>query len=224
MLTPLLPEVSFIVYAQLLDTQSTWNPSHTKIVTTHRLTVLDTLLGRPVRTIAVQTDGGYLADEALGLWVSHGVALQADRPLLLLLTAEEDHYRVAGGEKGVFVVENDQVYNHFLQLPVEQFVQQFNLLLAQAQHPQTQHSPAKTSLAVSDLWSTTAAGDGIDAQPLDHMALQDEQPRWALSATELHIKVNLNSTQISDVEKPRGAFYMAVAHALSTWSVVDGAD
>ncbi len=223
-----LPMTSHIAYGRVLSNESEWNAAGTAIVTRHRLAVTVPVLGDLASEIDLYTDGGYIDAEGVGLWVSHSLQLTPNESLLLLLANEQDqsqqnrslqnNYRIVGGEGGVFTLRGDQVVNELLhlQMPIEQFVQQVNL-------PQEQQAHAAATVSALHSAAEQDATQAAHAEPAEHHS-PHAVPQWPTNVTEIAVKVHLNTNQLDDSTKPSGAFYMAIAQALRTWSVVEQAD
>lgn len=224
-----LPETTHVAVVQFLDAESHWNTTGTTIVTAQRLAVLQPLLGTMPDVITVETTGGYLAAESIGLWVSHGIDIVSDVPQLLLLAADTGTYRIVGDDRGVFTLAGDQVTNSHLgiQMPTATFINLLNQEVSRQERGE--HLAALPRIAALSGGSTAhlAAEDGTPI-PFDHHVSgngdSDDSPRWVVSSVALDIKVNINSTQIDDQIRPRGDFYSSIVRALRTWSVVEEAD
>ncbi|MEZ4676119.1 MAG: hypothetical protein R2932_17990 [Caldilineaceae bacterium] len=101
-----------------MNAHSQWRADHSAIVTTYEFSVSATLAGPPVHQLLIETEGGYLADEALGLWVSHHATLEKGESALLFLDTGANHYEINGGEWGKFTVQQDTMLNRDLQATV----------------------------------------------------------------------------------------------------------
>lgn len=218
-----------IALVQPIHTQSHWDASHHKIVTSHRLAVLQPLMGQLAPEIDVEVDGGYMANEQIGLWVSHGATLPQDAPSLLMLAADAGQFRVVGGEVGVFQIDGNEIGNDALDLrvPLSTFVTLFNRMTTDIDQTMTL---TVADLQVASITPATISdsASALDPIPLDgpsgQSILDDERPRWIATSVELEVVVNLNSSQIDDVEKPPAAFYTSITRALRSWSSVESAD
>jgi hypothetical protein len=231
-LPDLLQQTSAIVYGHVVATQSRWDETQATIVTDYTVAIIETLLpgDTPLATdanrrgnghLVLEAQGGFLAQEGLGLWVSHGVTLAADEDLLLLLDYAGEQFQVSGGEWGKYTVQDGLVrHEHFdLALPVATFLQTL------------QHELRKSGRQLRDTHASQAAlaapSYPISQTAVLSYALQQpwgDPPRWLTSGVELAVKVNLNSAQIDEVAKPSADFYMAIRQALRTWSLVESAD
>ncbi len=248
-LPTLLQSTSSIIYGTVVAAQSRWDEDHQLIVTDYTVTVIEPLLctdqsatvsGTTVSSnclgtkaiistpgsrsqFMLETAGGFLEAEGLGLWVSHEPSLAVDSEVLLLLTEDSGGLQIRGGEWGVYTVAAGLVQNASggLELPSAQFLQILHHELGKMGRQLTNLAAAQSTIAAHAL-ARTPVPSAATARQSPHG--DDDPPRWLTSGVELDVKVNLNSVQIDEVGKKSGDFYMAIRDALRTWSLIEGAD
>lgn len=175
--TALVQSSELIVRARVVERQSIWNNSKSKIYTTHRLQVLESYKGNPREEITLITEGGDLPE--LSLEFSDRIDLFAgDEAVLLLnqvpvhwkgLPSYPDAYCVGMSLEGVFIVnpnnrEVSDVFDRFKNL--DELKRSFQNISGETPRiyipelrnkiPQTNGSTAATISSVSP--STITAG------------------------------------------------------------------
>ncbi len=214
-LADLTAKADLVVQAQVVDSRSRWNDSHTLIETAHRLVVHRHLLGPATTEVLLYTDGGFLPEEGLGMVSSHTPRFAVGEEVLLFLRKENNRFQIVDGEAGKFtLLQGDAVSAYYRDhLPL---IQVATILTAAARrnpqaialHPQ---QPVQ-------LLSTTNA-QVKNVQPLA-TATPTPLPKWSSTTPKIMIQVNLNSTQVGGQAGSADQFLTAIKNALRTWSVV----
>ncbi|MCB0112285.1 MAG: hypothetical protein KDE53_40455, partial [Caldilineaceae bacterium] len=252
-LSALLKDSTTVVIGQATGAHSHWNAQHSLIETEYRFQLIDLLIDQPRPThlaplssgseIAVITEGGFLPQEDLGLWVAHEPAFKQGEVVLLLLdpidratakavssggavqrdgnvTAFPPYFQLVGGELGKYTIHNGFVTNGFLsmRMPLTLFLQQIDSELATTQRSST--DLARTLRAITETTRPVPDDSIVFDGP---MGSDDDPPRWLNGSLELAVKVNINSAQINGKTKSAADFFMAIQHAMRTWSVIRSA-
>lgn len=214
-LADLTAKADLVVQAQVVDSRSRWNDSHTLIETAHRLVVHRHLLGPATTEVLLYTDGGFLPEEGLGMVSSHTPRFAVGEEVLLFLRKENNRFQIVDGEAGKFtLLQGDAVSAYYRDhLPL---IQVATILTAAARrnpqaialHPQ---QPVQ-------LLSTTNA-QVKNVQPLA-TATPTPLPKWSSTTPKIMIQVNLNSTQVGGQAGSADQFLIAIKNAVRTWSVV----
>jgi hypothetical protein len=214
-LADLTAKADLVVQAQVVDSRSRWNDSHTLIETAHRLVVHRHLLGPATTEVLLYTDGGFLPEEGLGMVSSHTPRFAVGEEVLLFLRKENNRFQIVDGEAGKFtLLQGDAVSAYYRDhLPL---IQVATILTAAARrnpqaialHPQ---QPVQ-------LLSTTNA-QVKNVQPLA-TATPTPLPKWSSTTPKIIIQVNLNSTQVGGQAGSAEQFLTAIKNAVRTWSVV----
>jgi len=241
-LPTLLQSTSSIAYANVIAAQSRWDEQHQIIVTDYTISIGEPLLcaERSVGMLAdcrdvaawrhargqqltIETEGGFLANEGLGLWASHTPALAVGAELLLLLREEEGAVKISGDDWGIYTLVANSIQNDAadMAMPIAQFLQMLQGALKE-NGAQIENLAAVASSLVEyrDVHqalrplAATVQGRDSDTEP----------PRWLTAGLELEVKVNLNSGQLDEISKKSGDFYMAIRGAMQTWSIVESSD
>lgn len=252
-LPALLQSTSAILYGAVVDAQSRWDEDHRLIVTDYTVMIVEPLLcaeqsvaanRNSVSTLfaancltvqttkstdgnqnqlTIETEGGFLETEGIGLWVSHAPLLAVGTEVLLLLAKDGNNAQIRGGEWGVYPVTAGMVENALWEsaMPATQFLQILQHELAK-QGRQLTNREAVTRAIADRALAHTPVPPAVTVRQEPHG--DDDPPRWLTSGLELDVKVNLNSVQIDEVGKKSGDFYMAIRDALRAWSLVESAN
>lgn len=218
LLPRLLADTTTIVQAQVIATESRWHETESIILTEHTLAVIKTLTGDTSELIQIETVGGYLPEEELGLWVSHEMNFPTGEDLILFLSNDDDGYHLVGGNAGKYQVNDGYLVNQQLDLRLP--THEASAILQQELTHAGRHfaSPQITEESTAPTFAAQ------EASLLSPSMVQGEPPKWLLTSVEIEIKANLNSDQINDSDKTEGAFYTAIRNALRTWSVIEQTD
>ncbi|HRW05544.1 MAG TPA: matrixin family metalloprotease [Caldilineaceae bacterium] len=243
-----------VAIGQATGAHSQWNAQHSLIETEYRFQLIDLLIDQPRPThlaplssgseIAVITEGGFLPQEDLGLWVAHEPTFQQGEVVLLLLNPIDratakvvssgdvvqsdgsvsvfpQYFQLVGGELGKYTISDGFVTNEPLDMhtPLTPFLQQIDSYLATAQRTST--TLVQTLRVITENTQPVPDDSIVFDGP---MGSDDEPPRWLNSSLELAVKVNINSAQINGETKSAADFFMAIQHAMRTWSVIRSAD
>ena len=214
LLAPLVDRADMIVRAQVRQSNSRWNRDHTLIETEHRLTVRYTLLGKTLRELLIQTDGGFLPAEGLGMASSHTPDFAPGEEVLVFLQQSAAGYKVIGGEAGKFsVIKQEAVNDYYSEHPtLEQLIPQiFTVAASQGR-----------SINLSSNWRS--AESSTAARTINTPNQLSVDPKWPGLAPKIKVKVNLNSSHIGDQGGSAELFLTAIKNALRTWSVVTEAE
>lgn len=135
LVSSLLAQSDAVVFARVHAAESSWDEAHAIIQTTYTFDLLQNLLEPSSEESAfglaadtrfqVVTDGGFLENEALGLWVSHGATFSSEEIVLLFLQANpvvkiaplRSHdqniphvtWQIVGGELGKYTVNPGRI-------------------------------------------------------------------------------------------------------------------
>lgn len=210
----LVGQADLITRAQVVQSQSQWNSSHTLIETEHILAVRYMLVGKEVPVLLVRTDGGFLPEEGVGLRTSHTASFAPGEEVLLFLQESANGYRVVGGEAGKFTVLNAEavsaLYRDHLALP--QMVTTIVAAVEKQGRAATLPVDWRTNESTSSpRWLKVANQPAVD-------------PKWPSATPKINVKVNLNSTHIGDQGGNAEQFLGAITNALRTWSVIPEAE
>ena len=208
-------QADLVIQAQVVQAKSRWNHTHTLIETAHTLAVQQNLAGKVATEVVVYTEGGFLADEGLGMASSHTPRFAVGEAVLVFLHEVNGAYQVVGGEAGKFTVLNaDAVSAYYREhLPVAQvaaILATRNSTNRRLMLPLIQQSGSAISA------QRVQAGN---AQPLATVT-PTPLPKWSGATPTISLQVNLKSTQIGSQSGSAEQFLAAIKNALRTWSVV----
>jgi hypothetical protein len=214
-LADLTAKADLVVQAQVVDSRSRWNDSHTLIETAHRLVVHRHLLGPATTEVLLYTDGGFLPEEGLGMVSSHTPRFAVGEEVLLFLRKENNRFQIVDGEAGKFtLLQGDAVSAYYRDhLPLIQVA----TILAAAARRNPQAIALHPQQPVQLLSTTNAQVKNV--QPLA-TATPTPLPKWSSTTPKIMIQVNLNSTQVGGQAGSADQFLTAIKNALRTWSVV----
>jgi hypothetical protein len=214
-LADLTAKADLVVQAQVVDSRSRWNDSHTLIETAHRLVVHRHLLGPATTEVLLYTDGGFLPEEGLGMVSSHTPRFAVGEEVLLFLRKENNRFQIVDGEAGKFtLLQGDAVSAYYRDhLPLIQVA----TILAAAARRNPQAIALHPQQPVQLLSTTNAQIKNV--QPLA-TATPTPLPKWSSTTPKIIIQVNLNSTQVGGQAGSADQFLTAIKNALRTWSVV----
>lgn len=217
-LTDLAAKSELVVQAQVMESRSQWNQSHTLIETAHTLTVRQSLLGPTAVEIIVYTEGGFLPNEGLGMFSSHTPRFAIGEEVLVFLQQENQRYQVTDGEAGKFTIfQKDAASAYYREhLPLAQIttiLSTTNSMNHQVRQPIVSSEPVRLP-ATTDAQSDRAA-PLTTATPTPSPA-----PKWLGATPKIMLQVNLNSTQIGGQAGSAEQFLTAIKNALRTWSVI----
>lgn len=217
-LADLTAKADLVVQAQVVDTRSRWNDSHTLIETAHRLVVHRHLLGPATAEVLLYTDGGFLPEEGLGMVSSHTPRFAVGEEVLLFLRKENNRFQIVDGEAGKFtLLQGDAVSAYYRDhLPLAQVA----TILAAAARRNPQAIALHPQQPVQLLSTTNAQVKNV--QPLA-TATPTPLPKWSSTTPKIMIQVNLNSTQVGGQAGSADQFLTAIKNAVRTWSVVPDA-
>ena len=217
-LADLTAKADLVVQAQVVDTRSRWNDSHTLIETAHRLVVHRHLLGPATAEVLLYTDGGFLPEEGLGMVSSHTPRFAVGEEVLLFLRKENNRFQIVDGEAGKFtLLQGDAVSAYYRDhLPLAQVA----TILAAAALRNPQAIALHPQQPVQLLSTTNAQVKNV--QPLA-TATPTPLPKWSSTTPKIMIQVNLNSTQVGGQAGSADQFLTAIKNAVRTWSVVPDA-
>ena len=217
-LADLTAKADLVVQAQVVDTGSRWNDSHTLIETAHRLVVHRHLLGPATAEVLLYTDGGFLPEEGLGMVSSHTPRFAVGEEVLLFLRKENNRFQIVDGEAGKFtLLQGDAVSAYYRDhLPLAQVA----TILAAAARRNPQAIALHPQQPVQLLSTTNAQVKNV--QPLA-TATPTPLPKWSSTTPKIMIQVNLNSTQVGGQAGSADQFLTAIKNAVRTWSVVPDA-
>ena len=217
-LADLTAKADLVVQAQVVDTRSRWNDSHTLIETAHRLVVHRHLLGPATAEVLLYTDGGFLPEEGLGMVSSHTPRFAVGEEVLLFLRKENNRFQIVDGEAGKFtLLQGDAVSAYYRDhLPLAQVA----TILAAAARRNPQTIALHPQQPVQLLSTTNAQVKNV--QPLA-TATPTPLPKWSSTTPKIMIQVNLNSTQVGGQAGSADQFLTAIKNAVRTWSVVPDA-
>lgn len=209
-----------IVRGRVVETHSFWNADHTFIETDSVLQRLYTVHGFVPQRFSVRTPGGVLPQENLGMAASESASFTVGDEVLVFLTRQGGLYKVAGGGRGKYVVEDGIAAGDAQgdRIPLESMMQRVQgALLAQGRTP---------ALPADWLQREAAAPTG------DGEVLEDSQAAFVYSGMkwggtdpmgEAYL-VNINSGEAGGSGGSVQDFRNAVIAAASTWSNVPSAD
>jgi hypothetical protein len=214
-LADLTAKADLVVQAQVVDSRSRWNDSHTLIETAHRLVVHRHLLGPATTEVLLYTDGGFLPEEGLGMVSSHTPRFAVGEEVLLFLRKENNRFQIVDGEAGKFtLLQGDAVSAYYRDhLPLIQVA----TILAAAARRNPQAIALHPQQPVQLLSTTNAQVKNV--QPLA-TATPTPLPKWSSTTPKIIIQVNLNSTQVGGQAGSAEQFLTAIKNAVRTWSVV----
>ena len=217
-LADLTAKADLVVQAQVVDSRSRWNDSHTLIETAHRLVVHRHLLGPATTEVLLYTDGGFLPEEGLGMVSSHTPRFAVGEEVLLFLRKENNRFQIVDGEAGKFtLLQGDAVSAYYRDhLPLIQVA----TILAAAARRNPQAIALHPQQPVQLLSTTNAQVKNM--QPLA-TATPTPLPKWSSTTPKIMIQVNLNSTQVGGQAGSADQFLTAIKNAVRTWSVVPDA-
>jgi hypothetical protein len=217
-LADLTAKADLVVQAQVVDSRSRWNDSHTLIETAHRLVVHRHLLGPATTEVLLYTDGGFLPEEGLGMVSSHTPRFAVGEEVLLFLRKENNRFQIVDGEAGKFtLLQGDAVSAYYRDhLPLIQVA----TILAAAARRNPQAIALHPQQPVQLLSTTNAQVKNV--QPLA-TATPTPLPKWSSTTPKIMIQVNLNSTQVGGQAGSADQFLTAIKNAVRTWSVVPDA-
>ena len=217
-LADLTAKADLVVQAQVVDSRSRWNDSHTLIETAHRLVVHRHLLGPATTEVLLYTDGGFLPEEGLGMVSSHTPRFAVGEEVLLFLRKENNRFQIVDGEAGKFtLLQGDAVSAYYRDhLPLTQVA----TILAAAARRNPQAIALHPQQPVQLLSTTNAQVKNV--QPLA-TATPTPLPKWSSTTPKIMIQVNLNSTQVGGQAGSADQFLTAIKNAVRTWSVVPDA-
>ncbi|MEZ4725815.1 MAG: matrixin family metalloprotease [Caldilineaceae bacterium] len=205
----LVDQADLIVRAQVVQSKSQWNSSHTLIETEHTLAVRYMITGQERPTLLIRTDGGFLPEEGLGVRTSHTASFAPGEEVLLFLQESANGYRVVGGETGKFTVLNAEAVSAFYHdhLALSQMT---TIILTEVE------KQGRSATLPAD-WSAhepTTSPHRLDAnQPV-------VDPKWPGAVPQINVKVNLNSVHIDDQGGSAEQFLETITNALRTWSII----
>ena len=215
-LADLTAKADLVVQAQVVDTRSRWNDSHTLIETAHRLVVHRHLLGPATAEVLLYTDGGFLPEEGLGMVSSHTPRFAVGEEVLLFLHKDNGRYQIVDGEAGKFtLLQGDAVSAYYRDhLPLTEVV----AALAADNRTMQQITQLLTPEPVG--WH--AAGNASSASRIQPLVTATPTPqlKWSGATPKISVQVNLNSTQIGLQAGTAEQFSTAINNALRTWSVI----
>ena len=214
-LADLTAKADLVVQAEVVDSRSRWNDSHTLIETAHRLVVHRHLLGPATTEVLLYTDGGFLPEEGLGMVSSHTPRFAVGEEVLLFLRKENNRFQIVDGEAGKFtLLQGDAVSAYYRDhLPLAQVA----TILAAAARRNPQAIALHPQQPVQLLSTTNAQIKNV--QPLA-TATPTPLPKWSSTTPKIIIQVNLNSTQVGGQAGSADQFLTAIKNAVRTWSVV----
>lgn len=211
----LAAQADLIVQARVIEARSRWNHDHTLIETAQRLAVQQRFAGPALAEVVVYTDGGFLADEGLGMFSSHTPRFAIGEEVLVFLQKRAAGYQVVNGEGGKFTVFQGNAASAYYRdhLPLTEVV----AALATANRTTQQVIPLGTPEPVG--------GYAADSMPSNRMqplatATPTPLPKWSSATPKINVQVNLNSTQIGGQAGTAEQFSTAINNALRTWSVI----
>ncbi|MCE7987309.1 MAG: hypothetical protein DYG89_39575 [Caldilinea sp. CFX5] len=214
-LADLAAKSDLVVQAQVVETRSQWNHNHTLIETAHTLAVRQSLLGPTAVEVVVYSDGGFLADEGLGMFSSHTPRFAIGEEVLVFLQQENNRYQVTDGEAGKFTLFQEDVASAYYRdhLPLAQVA---TILAATVRTTYQASQP----IAHAPVGLTSAAAVQADKVAPMSTATPTPLPKWSGATPQITLKVNLNSTQIGGPAGSADQFLTAIKGALRTWSVI----
>ena len=214
LLPALVARADTVVRAQVMQSTTRWNSSHTLLETEHKLAVRYTLVGTPTREVLVYTDGGFLAAEGIGMHSSHTPSFMPGEEVLVFLEQTGSAYRVIQGEAGKLAIfHTDAVSSHYqTRLSLDQTA---TTIQAAAQR-QGQRATLPTNWRAYEM---TDLGRHVD---MAQATLAD--PKWPGATPKIKVKVNLNSSHIGEQGGTAEEFLTAITNALRTWSVISEAE
>lgn len=210
----LVEEADLVVRAQVMQSHSRWNNTHTLIETEHRLAVNYTLIGQSTPEIVVRTDGGFLEAEGLGMQSSHTARLTPGEEVLVFLHKRANSYQIVAGEAGKFTLFNAAAIGTYAREP-----QTLEELIA-ATLAAAASQGRRTSLPTN--WRSYEPPPTGRALNLFHQTLVD--PRWPGAIPKIKAAVNVNSARIGEQGGSAQEFLTAIQNALQSWSVVAAAE
>lgn len=210
----LVDQADIVVRAQVVQSESQWNSSHTLIETEHVLAVRYPIIGKNATDLVVRTDGGFLPAEGLGMRASHTASFAPGEEVLIFLQETTSGYRVAGGEAGKFSVVNAEA--------VSAYYREHQALSELAMTILTSAKNQGRSATLPADWQSYELASS--ARQVDISKQLQVDPKWPGATPKINVKVNVNSTHIGDQGGSAEQFLTAIKNALRTWSVVPEAE
>jgi hypothetical protein len=210
----LVEQADRIVWGRVRTVHSFWTLDHRTIESEVVLDVAYTLGDKVDATLIINTPGGYLADEGIGLRTLHAADFTVDEEVLLLLRQGGAAWQMVGGAAGKFSIQGEWAVNPDLAL-----AQPFDMLLALLEEMLNKQGRLTT---LSATWGQLE----MEAQPVQAQPgpLQAGEFRWPTPHAQAKFWVNINTEQVGNETKARLAFRKAILDVAATWSSVENAD
>lgn len=209
----LVRQADWIGRGRVVGSRSHWNQDHTAIESEVQIQVLYTVMGTMAESIVVETMGGYLPTENLGMLASHVATFTPGEELFLFLRKKATHYEVIGQEAGKFNIFKPTTVNDELAIsqPMSTLI---SLITAEV-------VSAGQSIRLPDQWWT--AEPNIQASAL--LTTQNYvylNLKWAVN--KIKMKININTAQAGGSNGSVEDFRNAMIRAAATWSLVPASD
>lgn len=205
-----------IVYGQVINSTSHWDPNHTVIETDHEVAVLYTLTGKHEAEITVQTDGGFLIDEGLGMRASDTASFTPGDEVLLFLKKNNGYYQVVQGEAGKFTILTDESV-------VSSYAQQSQKLDQVLTTVVSVLEKQQRTVLLPTKWRSLHVAPPVRSM-IEAPQQKQVDPRWPGPTPKVPVTINLNSPQVGGEAGSNAQFMAALQNALRTWSVVAEAE
>jgi hypothetical protein len=200
-----------VVRGQVRSQHSFWNADHSAIMTDSNVWVLYDVVGSTPQSVIVRTLGGDLPDENIGMQASHAPALHSGEDLLLYLRQEEGRFVVSQGEKGKFIVRDQQAENE----RTGAIIPLVDLLEA------TVASAGATMATLPDDWRMREVQAPLAPAAVENYAYGGVH--WPGDSPIVSFYVNPTSAQSGSGDGGETAFLDAIRGAAATWTNVDTA-
>lgn len=213
-LTALIAQSDRIVRGHVTEVRSFWNERHTQIDSENVIEVRYALGGEMVTPLRIRTEGGYLADEGLGMKSTNTPSFVTGEEVLLFLKANGATYEIVENEAGKYAVRDGLAVNPVLreQVPLADLLTAItNQLTVQGRSASLPTDWQERELAVAPA-SLDRTEDFVY-----------EDLRWAGADPVVRLKININTDQAGGSDGSVQNFTDAIIAAAATWSLVPGA-
>ncbi len=214
-LTGLVDRSDLILRARIMKVQSSWQPQQRLIESTVIIQVAYTLLGNADHTLTLQTPGGYLPAEGIGMVSMHAADFIAGEEVLLFLHQVKEDWQTVEGAAGKFLIQGDQAVT--LDGALVESVDSLLATVATLCESRGNIQPATA------FWRHTTP----TLAPMPLLATQPQTERkWPTPHATATFMINLNSSRI-DERKVGGSsndFRNAIIAAANQWSGLPNVD
>ena len=190
----LADQAELVALGKVGHSHSFWSEDSAIIETETTITLERVVKGTAPAEIVVRSEGGFIADENIGMIAPHEVSFVVGEAVVIFADKQGGIYHIQDGAAGKLSMDGNLVGGDLLF--------------------------ATDGRSVDDLIESLARTSATASASASHATANR---RWKLPDATVAFRINVNTAQ-KDADKPGDAFVSAITNAAATWNRTPGAD